>query len=165
MPVIATPTTPYILTADQVRMWLRDYAQGHLPGGQGNLLLDSAQFTPDEFNFAITMAVSAFNAMTPISSFQPENFPNLYLLLLGTARFLMTSEAFHQLRNQATVQDGDIAPTGIYDKQQAYIALGQVLQAEWNDLARNMKNQQNMEAAYGVLQSGYRNVSRHRYGP
>lgn len=165
MPVVATPATPSVVTQDEIRMWLRDYALGHLSGGQGNIILDDVQFSPEELTFATKMAVSNFNAITPISSYllDGSNFPNEYLLLLGTARFLMVSESFHQLRNQANAQDGDIAPTGIYDKAQAYLALAQALKAEWDELTRQMKNQFNMEAAYGFIGSGYKNVGRGRF--
>jgi hypothetical protein len=165
MPVVATPATPSVVTQDEIRMWLRDYALGHLSGGQGNIILDDVQFKPEELTFATKMAVSNFNAITPISSYLTDgsNFPNEYLLLLGTARFLMVSESFHQLRNQANAQDGDIAPTGIYDKAQAYLALAQALKAEWDQLTRQMKNQFNMEAAYGHIGSGYKNVGRGRF--
>lgn len=165
MPVVGTPvaSAPVVSVAD-MRLWLRDVALGVLPGGQGNILLDAVQFTQDEVNFALRMAVSNYNALTPQSGHTIENFPHEYLLLLGAARFLMVSESFHQLRNQATVQDGDIAPSGIYDKHQAYLALAQTLKAEWQELSRGIKNQNNMEGAYGFLGSGYSNVSRHRYG-
>jgi hypothetical protein len=102
--------------------------------------------------------------MTPISNYllDGSNFPNEYMLLLGAARFLMVSESFHQLRNQANAQDGDVAPTGIYDKAQGYLALAQALKAEWDQLTRQMKNQFNMEGAYGFLGSGYKNIGRGR---
>ena len=166
MPVVGTPVTsdPKI-SVEEIRLWLRDAALGPLPGGQGNILLDDIQFTQQEVDFALRMTVSNFNAITPQSGHIIENFPHEYLLLLGTARFLMVSESFHQLRNQVTAQDGDIAPTGIYDKHQAYLALAQTLKAEWGELSRGIKNQNNMEGAYSVLGSGYKNVSRHRYGP
>lgn len=162
MSVTGTPATPAIVTTDEIRMFLRDYALGHLPGGQGNILLDDVQFTPDELNFSVKMAVSAFNGLTPVSSFlfDGSDFPNEYLLLIGTARFLMTSESFHQLRNQVSVQDGDIAPTGIYEKGQLYLALAQALRAEWQMMARDIKNQQNMEGGYGTLGSGYSYIGR-----
>lgn len=164
MPVVGTPAPQSIVTEDMIRMWLRDYALGHLPGGQGNLILDDVQFTRDELTFATRMAVSNFNAITPISNYlaNGSNFPNEYLLLLGTARFLMISESFHQLRNQANAQDGDIAPSSIYDKAQAYLGLAQALKGEWDELTRMMKNQFNMEGAYSYLGSGYKNVGRSR---
>jgi len=165
MPVIGTRVTPSMITEAKIRMFMRDYALGKLPGGQGNILLDTVQFTKEEEDLAIEMTVSAFNAMTPVSSFTVINFPNSYLFLIGVCRFLLLSESMHQLRNQVAAQDGDIAPSGIYEKYQAYLAMAQALQAEWQDLSRNMKNQMNMEGAYGYLGSGYRNIGWRRYGP
>lgn len=155
MPVVATPTTPVIISVDQVRMFLRDYADK-------NILLDDVQFTQAEVNFACEMATSAYNAVTPQTSLTAATWPsNLqYVLLLGTARFLMQSESFLQVRNQATYQDGDIAPIGIDDKVAQYSALAREIKAEWDELVRGIKTQNNMEGAYNDLGSGYRNVSR-----
>lgn len=157
MPVVGSPTTPFVVTKDQVRMFLRDRADR-------NILLDDVQFTDDELNFAAEMCVSAFNAVTPQSRFTPSSFPEhlRYLLLIGTARFLLMSESFVQVRNQATYQDGDIAPIGIDDKASLYAQMAQGLKAEWDELTRGIKTQSNMESAYGTLGSGYRNVSRFR---
>jgi hypothetical protein len=155
MPVIGTPTTPTVVSKDQVRMFMRDYANN-------NILLDDVQFTDTELNLALAMATSAFNTITPQTNFTPSTWPPhlMYLLLVGTVRFLLMSESFMQARNQATVQDGDISPIGISDKAQLYSTLAQQLKAEWDELARGVKTQNNMEAAYASLGSGYRNTSR-----
>lgn len=155
MPVVGTPTTPAVVSKDQVRMFMRDYANN-------NILLDDVQFTDVELNLALEMAVSAFNTITPQSNLTPSTFPPWlrYLLLIGTVRFLLMSESFMQVRNQATVQDGDIAPIGISDKAQLYAQLSQQLKAEWDELSRGVKTQNNMESAYNSLGSGYRNVAR-----
>ena len=155
MPVVATPATPFIVTKDQVRMFMRDRANN-------NILLDTVQFTDDELNLAMDMAVSGFNTVTPQTNFTPQTFPShlKYLLLIGTTRFLLMSESFLQVRNQATVQDGDIAPIGIDDKAQLYAQLAASLKAEWDELTRGVKTQNNMESAYTTLGSGYRNTSR-----
>lgn len=155
MPIVGTPVTPVIISKDQVRMFLRDRADR-------NILIDDVQFSDDELNLAAEMAVSAFNAVTPQTRLTPSTFPShlQYVLLIGTARFLMQSESFLQVRNQATYQDGDISPIGIDDKQAAYSQLAQVLKAEWDELVRGIKTQNNMEGAYTSLGSGYRNVSR-----
>jgi hypothetical protein len=81
-------------------------------------------------------------------------------LLLGTTAYLIKSNAIAQLRNQATYQDGDIAPIGIDDKYPLYNQLFQTLDAEWTELVTRIKTQNNLESAYGSLSSGYRNVSR-----
>ena len=155
MPVVGTPTTPVIVSKDQVRMFLRDRADR-------NILLDDVQFADEDLYVAMEMATSAFNAVTPQSYFTPSTFPeNLqYVLLIGTVRFLLMSESFLQVRNQATYQDGDIAPIGIDDKQAAYAQLAQVLKGEWDELVRGVKTQNNMEGAYNSLGSGYRYVGR-----
>ena len=155
MPVVATPTTPTVVSKDQVRMFMRDYANN-------NILLDDVQFTDRELNFALEMAASAFNSVTPQTNFTASSFPIhlRYLLLVGTSRFLLMSESFMQVRNQATVQDGDISPIGISDKSALYAQLSQQLKAEWDELTRGIKTQNNMESAYTTLGSGYRNVSR-----
>ena len=155
MPIVGTPTTPNVVSKDQIRMFLRDRADK-------NILLDDVQFTDEELNLATEMAVSAYNAVTPQTMLTPATFPThlRYLLLIGTARFLLMSESFLQARNQATVQDGDISPIGIDDKAALYSQMAQQLKGEWDELVRGVKTQNNMESAYGTLGSGYRNVTR-----
>ena len=155
MPIVGTPTTPTTVTKDQVRMFMRDIASN-------NILLDDVQFTDGELNAALEMTTSAFNTITPQTNFTPQTFPIhlRYLLLIGTVRYLLMSESFMQVRNQATVQDGDIAPIGISDKAAMYSTLAKNLKDEWDELARGVKTQNNMESAYATLGSGYHNTSR-----
>lgn len=136
-------------------MFLRDRADN-------NILLDEVQFTDKEVNFALEMAVSAFNGITPQTNLTPMSFPRhlRYLLLVGTARFLLMTESFLQARNQATVQDGDVSPIGIDDKAALYSQLAKNLKDEWDEQARGVKTQNNMQSAFGTLGSGYTNVSR-----
>jgi len=158
MPVVGTPTTPVIVSKDQVRMFMRDRADR-------NILLDDVQFSDDELNAATEMAVSMFNGITPQTMFTPSSWPShlSWLLLLGTCRYLMLSEAFLQIRNQATYQDGDIAPIGVDDKQASYAQLSQLLKAEWDEMARGVKIQNNLEGCYNSLGSGYQNVTRYNH--
>jgi hypothetical protein len=151
MPVTGTPTTPIIVSVDQVRMFMQDKAEN-------NILLDDVQFNQDQVNFAVEMATEEYNAMTPVSYETPSTFPNKYLLLLSASKFLMMSTTFLQIRNQATVQDGDVTNIGIDDKQAAYAQLYNVIRGEWMEIARNIKNQRNMEGAYDTLGSGYRTI-------
>ncbi len=155
MPVTATPTnnpTAPSITADDIRWFLRDYADN-------NILLDKVQFTNDEMAKAMEFAVDEYNVVTPISSDSSASIPKS-LLLLGTSSWLMKSESFLQLRNQATYQDADIAPIGIDDKHQLYFALAGRLKEEWQMSVKSYKQQRNMEGTYGALSSGYRNTGR-----
>lgn len=155
MPVVATPATPIIVTEDQVRRFMRDYPDK-------NILLDDVEFDQDDVNQGIEMVTSAYNIITPLTNVSPQAWPanQQYLLLLGVSWYLIKSCSFLQLRNQATYQDGDIAPIGIDDKFPLYMNLWQTLKAEWDQLVKQAKIQANLECIYGAMSSGYRNVSR-----
>lgn len=155
MPVVATPATPIIVTADQVRRFMRDIPDK-------NILLDAVEFDQDDVNQGIEMVTSAFNAVTPQSFISSQGWPPhlQYVLLLGVSWYLIQSCAHLQLRNQATYQDGDIAPIGIDDKFPLYMQFWQTLKAQWDQYVKTIKIQDNLEAGYGSMSSGYRNVSR-----
>ncbi len=155
MPVTGTPTSPVVVSTDQIRMFLRDKAEN-------NILLDTVQFTQAEVDTAVSFACDAYNAVSPPSNVTPSSFPNRYVLLIGTAKYLMQSESFMQIRNQASIQDGGIAPIGISDKVESYSRLAQLLKAEFDELVRGLKTYLNMAGAYNSLGSGYRNISRRR---
>lgn len=137
------------VTAGHVQRFLRDYAQN-------NVLLDNVQFESEDIIDATKFAIAEYNAMTPVSSFDESSFPNDWVLLMGICAHLMQSEAFLQLRNQATYQDGDIQNIGVDDKFSFYNGLAQQLKSDWKAVAQKMKQQSNMEQAYGSLSSGYR---------
>lgn len=158
MPIVATPATPVVIAVDEVRRFMRDYPDK-------NILLDDVEFSLEDINQGLDFVVGAYNAVTPISSLSVEGWPsNLrYLLLLGVSWYLIKSCAFLQLRNQATVQDGDIAPIGIDDKFPLYMQMHRELKTEWDFLVRQVKTQLNLESGYGCLSSGYRNTSRYHH--
>ena len=155
MPVVATPSTPVIVTLDQVRRFMRDRADR-------NILLDDVEFTDEDVNQGLEFVTSAYNAVTPQTDIMPQSWPPhlQYVLLLGVSWYLIKSATFLQLRNQATYQDGDIQPIGIDDKYPLYMQLWQSLKQEWDTIVRDIKTQNNLESAYGYVGSGYANVSR-----
>lgn len=158
MPIVATPASPILITVDQVRRFMRDYPNK-------NILLEDVEFSQEDVNQAITFVTSAYNVITPLTNITPDAWPagREYLLLLGVAWYLIKSGTFLQLRNQATYQDGDIAPVGIDDKFPLYMALWQGLKQEWDELVKLSKTQDNLEAAYGTFSSIYLNVSRYHH--
>lgn len=153
MPIVGTPTTPTVISRDQVRMFMRDRADN-------NILLAEVQFTDRELDLALEMTANAYNAVTPQSNLTPSTFPNKYVLLVGTVRFLLMSESFMQVRNQATVQDGDVSPIGIDDKAALYAQMAQSLKAEFDELVRGIKTELNMYSGFDGMGSGYVNVTR-----
>lgn len=159
MAVVATPATPPQLTRDDIRGFMRDVA-GQVPGtGVLNVLLDNVEFSDADIDRAIKFTAARYNAMTPISRLAPDSI-DLWVMLNGTVAWLLRSEAARQLRNQSTVQDGDVAPIGIDDKQALYSQMAQQFSDEFNASARGIKTQLNMQSFYGGLGSGYRATSR-----
>lgn len=140
-----------MITTGQVSTFLRDFPDY-------NILLGDVQFTEEDINDAIKFAIDEFNALAPITNYTHENFPNDWLLLLGTAAHLLKSEAFLQLRNMATYADGDVQNIGVDDKGPAYMNFAQALRDEWIANAQRFKQQLNMENGYGWLSSGYRYI-------
>ncbi len=163
MPVVGTPITTPLLTLDEIREFLRDVAGQIKNTGVINILLDGPEFSDDNIESSIKFTTARYNAITPISRVHPTSL-NVWLLLVGCCAHLMKSEAFRQLRNQVTVQDGDVAPIGVDDKVALYNQMAALCDDEFKSLARGIKTQLNMESCYGSLGSGYRSVSRfHHY--
>lgn len=164
MPVIATPTTARIVTRDEIRRWLRDFPPGLVPKtGVMNVLLEGVEFSDEDVDAGLQGAVDRYNVMTPMTNLQLDGIPRM-LLFYGAVAHLLASESFRQLRNQATVQDGDVQPIGIDDKTGPYTQASKLLWDKYDELARGVKTQRNMEAMYGSLSSGYTNVARTLYG-
>lgn len=160
MSVIATPITTnsdeYVEFKECVRMLLRDYASN-------NIVLDTVQFTDAEFDRCVRMAVSEFNATSPGTNMDWRLIPE-HMLFLGTARYLMLSESFLQVRNQVSVQTDGLGAVGLDDKYALYSQAERSLNGEFKQLVRSYKNELNMRAAFGGLSSGYQYVSRFQQG-
>lgn len=151
MPIVATPSTPIIVPADDVRAFMRDYPNK-------NILLDDVEFTQAEVDQALRYVTSLYNVVTPISSITVDGWPagTQWIQLLGVSWYLVRSASFGQGRNQLTYQAGDIAPVGIDDKFTLYQNLAQTLKMEWDTLVQEYKIQLNLESCYGSVSSGYR---------
>lgn len=161
MSVVATPAPTPILTRDEIRGFMRDYP-GPVPNtGVTNILLDNVEFSDDDLDRSVRFTVSRYNALTPVSNIQSGDVP-LYILLLGASAFLLRSEAMRQIRNQATVQDGDVTPIGIDDKHVLYMNAAKMFSDEFLEMAKAVKIQRNMESCYGGFGSGYRGTARNR---
>lgn len=145
-----------VLTVAEIRMFLRDYASSADSGLTYvfNELLDHVEFTEDEINLAVDLAVSRFNATGHITAYDAGSFPNKFILMIGTCHNLMFSNAFLQLRNQLDYNDGG-EHHGYSDKYQACLHLQGALQAAWQEMVPNYKASLNLESAYGSLPSAY----------
>jgi len=160
MPVVGTPATTALLNRDRIRRFMRDYAGQVKDTGVINILLDNVEFSDADVADAIEFTVNYYTALPPIIGlFTEGNIPPV-VLLYGVAAHLLNSEAMRQLRNQATVQDGDVQPIGIDDKFQLYQTASNWMREQFKELAQRIKVQLNMRGAYGGLSSGYANTAR-----
>ena len=159
MPVNATPTTPLVVTQDDVRGFLRDVA-GQVPGtGVTNIMFDLPEFSDADISRATKFTVARYNVIAPITEMSVGGI-NPWILLIGISEFLMRSEAFRQVRNDVPLQDGDVQSPGLDAKMQQYLAIAATLKEEFEEKSRNVKITNNLADAYGSLGSGYRAVSR-----
>ena len=138
---------------------MRDYPGPVKDTGVLNVLLDNVEFSDADIDAALGYAVDLYNAMTPITFLGMAMIPRV-VVLYGAVSHLMLSEGIRQLRNQATVQDGNVQPIGIDDKQALYQQWADWMRNQFNTMARAIKTQRNMESAWGGFGSGYQNTSR-----
>jgi hypothetical protein len=150
------------LTTDVIRMFLRD-------DPNHNILLDGElEFPEADLNNAMRLAVSKWNAVTPVSNVTDPRQINEYVLLCGVCGLLLKSEGLRQLRNQLQTQEGNIAPVGIDEKESLYLKWADHFQREFMDKAQKIKIQNNIESLLGVgnssnyLSSGYALLGRYR---
>lgn len=163
MPVIGYPVVAPLLTRDQVREFMRDTPGVVRDTGVMNDLLDSVEFSDQNIDSALLFTIDYYNALTPMTRFGLDYLPRV-IMLYGAVSHLMLSEGLRQLRNQATVQDGNIQPIGIDDKQALYQNWAQYLRGIFEERAKAIKIEWNMRQAYGGFSSGYRQVGRHPHG-
>jgi hypothetical protein len=131
-----------------------------------NSLTDSIEFTKEDIDNAIFLAIAKWNAIPPISNVQDPSYMNAYVLLCGVCGILLKSEGLRQNRNQLTVQDGNITPVGLDDKQDAYMRWAMHFQQEFQQFAQRIKIQENMESImdrFSGFSSGYAYAGRYTY--
>ena len=151
---VQVPATQVPLTTDDIRAFLRDQPKY-------NILIEGVEFSNEDITRAIRWTVSKWNAMTPQSSDSPTGETlHEYVLLFGVAAILLRSEGVRQVRNQVTYQDGNMPQVSLDEKESIYMRWADRMQQEFDFLARQIKNQNNMESAYGGLSSGYRYIGR-----
>ena len=147
MPIVGTPLNAAAakkgLTASEVRVFLRDYS------GKNPLLAD-VEFSDSEISIAVSMAVEQANVIGRPTTYTVSSFPNSYVLKLGAVSYLLKSEAFRQVRNEATYQDGNIQPIGVDNKQQSYLGIAGMLTQEFVQLVTSIKVAANMSTSRGV---------------
>jgi hypothetical protein len=151
MAIQATPVSAqnnysnWVVTPDDIRMFMRDYPNM-------NILLADREFSDEEILRAFKMTLSQANIIARPTDYTETNFPNAYTLQLGVAAYLLRTESFRQLRNQAQFQDGNIQPIGIDTKQGEYLQQSAQLSAEFQQNMTTIKVNENM-STFGMFRS------------
>ena len=147
------------MTEDQlyeyVRMLMRDR------GAMNFLLNQKQQFSDTEILRAAELSAMQYNAMPPNLRVTSWHSMEPYLVILGSVKHLLASEAFLQLRNQASMTTDDMELVGIDDKWAQYLQLKADVAAEWTNMAQALKTSQNAESIYASIPSGYRHIGRY----
>jgi hypothetical protein len=130
-----------LVPINEIRTFLRDKPEFHV-------LIDNYLFSDYDISVAVEQTVNRFNRLNPpLGEYTAGNFPDRYLLTIGTAGWLFEAEANRQLMEQLTYQDGNIHQ-GITDKTQLYRAAAAALKEEFLSMAREIKMYININGIY-----------------
>lgn len=139
-----------ILTIEEVREFLQDRPEN-------NLLLDNKEEFPSSMiSLAIELAVSAYNALPPMSTVTSTTFPNKAILLTGTLYKLYAGQAALLARNTMNYSDGGLQ-IPIEERFSLYQSLAAMYQADFENSARSLKMHLNVEEGWGYVFSEYSN--------
>ena len=121
-----------------------------------NFLLDGVDFDPQQIRYATQWCVDKFNEMTPLTGVY-DKLPRM-LWITGTASILLRMRAINQSRNRLDYEQRNGVAVQDKNKFKEYLELSKMLQDEFEASARRLKINQNIESAYGRLESMYRDV-------
>ena len=133
------------LTPKEVRMYVYDFAPQ-------NYLIDGEEFSDEYINFCLEMAVEEYNSVPPLSALNPYTFPSKSILLWGTLWKMFSGKAAHLMRNTMSYTDGGLQ-VPIEERAEMYLSMAGQYQQQFNQAARVLKTQQNMEAGWGSTSS------------
>ena len=136
-----------MITPDQVRLYIRDQIEY-------NRLLDELEFTDERIVFARDMALDMYNVMSPVTSYSLPEFPNRYLLLIGTLHNLFQGEAAMAARNQMSYSDGGLT-IPIEERFEYYMNLANLYGAQFKEAAQQLKIHKNIEDGWGSVGSDF----------
>lgn len=108
------------------------------------------------------MAISDFNAVTPVTTFTEETFPNDLILMYGILHHLANSEAERQLRNNVNFSAQGLQ-AGIDDKQAQYSQMATYYKQLFDQKAKPLKQNINQEQAWGGNDSPYSRITDYQY--
>lgn len=120
-----------------------------------NRLIRKKESEADLIDFAIEMTISDWNATTPmLYPVSIENFPSLYMLMMGASIQILVSQGILQARNELQYNAGGSSFLRS-NKSNYYMQWAINLQNQYELKKRNIKIQQNVSRGWGGVSSEY----------
>lgn len=142
------------LTIEDVRQYLVDRVED-------NFLLDEEEMSSERIQKAIKFTVAKFNETPVLTSYSPDTFPFISMLLDGVCAWLYRGQAAHASRNDLAYSTSGVTVDDTGNAAE-YSAFAQQFEADFQNKARQIKNQINLEQGWGSVSSEYINVDRRR---
>ena len=115
-----------------------------------NFLLEALEFTDDEINSAMVLAVDKYNATLPlVNTYTSETFPYRYEMLLGASAILLRSKAINMMRNNLNYSTSDGVAINDLERRKEYLQMAQAFDQEIIGLITKIKVSKNAEDCYG----------------
>lgn len=133
-----------LVTPNDIRFFLMDRTAAE------NFLLDSVEFSDEDIQSAMMLAVDKYNSTLPmVDTYEIESFPYRYELMLGAAATLLRAKAVNFSRNRLDFTTKDGATINDKAKTQEYMALANAMMQEFDARITNIKKTKNAEECYG----------------
>ena len=133
------------ITDIDIRIFLRDTDPA------ANKLLDDFEFTPEELRTAMSLVVDKWNESPPtVATYNIENFPYRYNLLIMTSAHLLRMAGYRYMRNslQYNMSGGSVNDQA---KAAEYFAAADKLAAEFNEWMKHKNLELQMEVGWQRL--------------
>jgi hypothetical protein len=118
-----------------------------------NILLQSQETTDEELNGYIRKAIDYFNSVGYQTNYSISDFPNLGILIQGTAIEILAGKGILSARNMLTYTDNGGVTVQDYDTYGRYVNLFNVFIERHYRNCLELKRSINVEQAYGSIQS------------
>jgi hypothetical protein len=140
-----------ILTPAGIRLFIRDNVEE-------NRLIDGVEFTDEDIEHYLEVALGLFNLMPPLSSHTLEGLPKTakVIVLYGTLANMFGGRAAQAARNQMSYSDGGLT-VPIEERYQYYKDLADTYHNLFNRYASTWKTSVNMDnqSSWGEVRSDF----------
>jgi hypothetical protein len=136
---------------EQLRLFLRDYPTL-------NRLLRQYEHTDSDLDLALNLTVEEYNVtMPPLAPVTIATYPNLWLLLHGSAIHLLKSAGMLQSRNELSYSSGGVT-VRTFDKTAVYQSWINSFLQDYQFKLQNLKLATNIQGGFGGVHSVYLSV-------